>query len=152
MTRRCFQWLAGSVGGAGASGLRGALPWPVLNQMGKKLLLRCMIHSAKKRQSSSSRSSLPEAPGSKRPKQGCWSKEQAEGTPLPSLEQGSWMWPPQSHSKAASPCKPQEGDKVPSCAVVAMDRPRDVPGWQRTAGPLGDQARLGNQRLLGSPC
>jgi len=38
MTRRCFPWLAGSVGLAGASQSREALPWPGLNQMGKKWL------------------------------------------------------------------------------------------------------------------
>lgn len=106
-----------------------ALPWPVLNQMGKKLLLRCVTHRAGElpESRSSGGEQPPRAPGSKKPKQGCWGKEQAEGTPLPSLEQGSWMRPPQSHGKPASPCKPQEGDKVPSCAVVALDKPRDVP-------------------------
>lgn len=40
MTRRRFLRLAGSVGRAGASQSREALPWLVLNQMGKKLLSR----------------------------------------------------------------------------------------------------------------
>lgn len=89
-------------------------------------------------------------PGSKRPKQGCWSKEDAEGTPPHSLDQGPWMWPPQSHSKPASPCKPQEGDKVPSCAVVALDKPKGVPGWQRTAISFGGQPEALGKSLMKS--
>lgn len=81
------------------------------------------------------------------PKQGCWSK--AENTPLPSLEQRAWMEPTQSPSEPASPQKPQEGDKVPSCAVVALDKPRDVLGEQRTAVPPWRLSQAGQPEASG---
>lgn len=53
-------------------------------------------------------------------------------------------------SKPASPCKPQEGDKVPSCAVVALDKHKGVPGWQRTAIPFGKQPETLGKSLMKS--
>lgn len=68
------------------------LPCLILNQMGKKSLLRCVTHGARKPgEPVFWGNSLPETPGSKRAKHGCWGKERAEGVHLPSLEQGAWI-------------------------------------------------------------
>lgn len=123
---------------------RGRLPWPVLNPTGKQLLPR---HSSQGRWAQFGELGRGDAPGipmvSTLPSPlGAWSPHFGPSPRCSPAVPGAGTLLGAT-SKPQQARQPQEGDKVPSCVVVALDKPRDVPSWHRAAAHPGELAGIG---------